>query len=637
MTRALLLIVLLLPGMHAWAQLSCTVHYDCGSSSQCARVMGGYKRTVGPFNFSSESDCLSQARKQMTNARCTCTSSSGARSGASGTAAATGSLYTGDPSQTAANVAQNVLRNVNPQTNQQWGMAIGGAVGAGLLAGFIEGAMQGPTPQQLAAREAARQEQARLQAEAAERKRLEDEARHRSLVAGLRGTEGGGAPLSLRREGAAPAPASNLDLLRRDGPLTPFPQGSVAPADAGLLPPNSNLSLLRRGDDSGGALGELKAAAEQGQAAQAAKTPEEAANRASQVFDTPLQQKPVVDLRDPQPIRADNATPITGAGVQQGAADKPPSVNPTPQAPTRIAAAPSATSTPKPAPKPAALPPTAVVGASAPSSDTPVIAYSPPSAAAPAPRANTGDRANDKVIDTLNALARSLGWSQEELDRLNANFHNLGLSEGVFAANPAAVWATIMSRPSAQFAALAAQGRGPGLPGAGQQTRFEDCAVFALANATGEPYDLVAGRAAQLIQQATYRPDAQRANPQLVYRSGGLNGGEVIMLAEAFGRADTIPPGDFAGTLSQGRNIMVNLLPSSLSALPTDEKAPLPAHQVVLTRTFQHEGTTWYEMMDSHQGPVRRLYLTHAEMDGLLLEKGIAYQRDSGRTPALLR
>ena len=374
-------VVAMVLGFPAQAQVSCTVHYSC-TSAQCAKVIGGWNVTKGPFNFSSESECLSQARQQMTSAKCSCRAS-GAAGSASGAAPSSGSLYTGDPSRTAANVAQNVLRNVNPQTNQQWGMAIGGAVGAGLIAGMFESAMQGPTPQQLAAREAARQEQARLAHEAAERKRLEDEARHRSLVAGLRGTEDGAGQLSLRREGSAAPTASNLDLLKRDGvPLTPFPQG-VPPSQAALVPlPGDNLSLLRRGDAGGGtALQQLQAAAEQGQLAAAAPTPEEASNRASQVFDTPLQQRPVVDPRDPQPIRADNATPITGAGLQQGAPDKASSVNPTAPPPTAartvVAAAPSG---PKPTAKPLALPATTPEANS-----TPVARVAPQPSPAPRP------------------------------------------------------------------------------------------------------------------------------------------------------------------------------------------------------------------------------------------------------------
>jgi hypothetical protein len=42
-------------------------------------------------------------------------------------------------------------------------------------------------------------------------------------------------------------------------------------------------------------------------------------------------------------------------------------------------------------------------------------------------------------------------------------------------------------------------------------------------------------------------------------------------------------------------------------------------------------------MMDSNQGPERRLFLSSKELNTMLQEKGVAYRPESGTTPALLR
>jgi hypothetical protein len=60
-------------------------------------------------------------------------------------------------------------------------------------------------------------------------------------------------------------------------------------------------------------------------------------------------------------------------------------------------------------------------------------------------------------------------------------------------------------------------------------------------------------------------------------------------------------------------------------------------HEVVLTKTFQHGGETWFEMMDSNQGPQRRLFLSSQELNTILNENGVAYRPEPGMTPMLLR
>ncbi len=104
------------------------------------------------------------------------------------------------------------------------------------------------------------------------------------------------------------------------------------------------------------------------------------------------------------------------------------------------------------------------------------------------------------------------------------------------------------------------------------------------------------------------------------------------MLAESLGQVEVILSSDFAKTLKEGRPVMVNVMPKSGKG----------EHQVVLTKSFQHGGETWYEMVDSNQGPQRRLYLSTKELGTMLLGNGVAYRPEPGSpelgpTPKLLR
>ena len=232
----------------------------------------------------------------------------------------------------------------------------------------------------------------------------------------------------------------------------------------------------------------------------------------------------------------------------------------------------------------------------------------------------------ERLIRSFLAAATRLGWRGEEYSRLERGLRGLSLdSLDLRELAVRDTWRAIEQRPAAEFAALASQGAGPGLPGAGRQNH-EDCALFALANATGLPYSVVAARAGELIREGTWRTPDERANPQATMQRG-LNGGEVVMLAEAFGRAEILTPDKFSAALREGRTVMVNVAPPGVNG----------GHQVVLTKTFQRGGETWYEMMDSNQGPMQRRYLSAGELGAILQEKGIAWQPDPGRTPALLR
>jgi hypothetical protein len=235
------------------------------------------------------------------------------------------------------------------------------------------------------------------------------------------------------------------------------------------------------------------------------------------------------------------------------------------------------------------------------------------------------------IITGINALALRQQWGVEKRARLAQALKDLGF-DGADADGHQIrfAWATALKRTSdGELKRKAMQGQGPGLPGAiaGKQS-FDDCTIFALANATGRPYSLVAAHAAEMIRNAEWRSTAERADPQKVIKSG-LNGGEVVLLAEAFGRAEVVPSSAFEKTLKEGRPVMATVEPSS-GKLGN-------SHQVVLIKTFQHNNDTWFEVVDSNQGPLRRLYMRKAELDIILQFKGVAFSHESGTKPMLLR
>lgn len=120
-----------------------------------------------------------------------------------------------------------------------------------------------------------------------------------------------------------------------------------------------------------------------------------------------------------------------------------------------------------------------------------------------------------------------------------------------------------------------------------------------------------------------------RDDPQQVLKQG-LNGGEVIMLGESLGGVEVVPSSKFEATLKGGRPVLVNVVipPPRAQFAPTGTEAPLGNHQIVLTRTFRHEGKTWYEMADSRH-PDYRFFLTPAQLNLIIQEKGIALDRKS--------
>lgn len=231
------------------------------------------------------------------------------------------------------------------------------------------------------------------------------------------------------------------------------------------------------------------------------------------------------------------------------------------------------------------------------------------------------------IIDGMLALARQQNWSAEKLARLDYSLNTIG-TDADASATPddyREVWQDIRSRAAdPELAQKAGTGEGPGLYSAGTQS-FEDCTIFALANAAGLPYSVVAARATDLISQAVWRPQTDRNNPQGTIEGGGLNGYEVLMMAEMFGQAEVIDRTDFAKTVREGRPVMINVIPVNATG----------GHQIVLSKTFQHEGETWFEIINS--GTAVRQYLSASELDVILQEDGIAYRPETGTTPQLLR
>ncbi len=230
------------------------------------------------------------------------------------------------------------------------------------------------------------------------------------------------------------------------------------------------------------------------------------------------------------------------------------------------------------------------------------------------------------VIAEINAYVKGPRWTAAERLRIDKalNASDKDGNDKKSYAEISKVWSDMLAR-GPEFEAEANKGSGPLMPGAGQQIDFSDCAVFALANASGKPYGFVATQITEMIADGKWRTAAEQKDPQSVFKTGGLMGGEVILAAEALGRVEVVGSGDFAKTLSGGRTIMVSIFPKGGGA-----------HEVVLTKTFQHDGKPWYEMMESYNGPIRRLYLSHTELMAILREKGVAYSRDPEKTVKLL-
>ena len=241
---------------------------------------------------------------------------------------------------------------------------------------------------------------------------------------------------------------------------------------------------------------------------------------------------------------------------------------------------------------------------------------------------------NTQYIGRMMTLAQKKGWSAEKQARVEKALNAIS-TDGDPKATEEQIdksWGDIEARTDdAAFAEEASMGEGQGFPGAGTQKNYNDCAIFALANAAGKPYSFVGTLAANLLRDGDWRDDPyEHKNPQQTIEQKGLWAGEVILLAEELGQAEVISSGEFPNILKEGRRVLINVVPKN-GVLGQD------GHEVVLTKSFQHEGENWYEMMDSHQGPQRRLYLSARELDIVLQEKGVAFRPEPGGTPLQLK
>lgn len=235
------------------------------------------------------------------------------------------------------------------------------------------------------------------------------------------------------------------------------------------------------------------------------------------------------------------------------------------------------------------------------------------------------------AVTKMMALSQTLGWPAAERDRLAKALGKLGGDgdDSATGAQVRQVWADVLARGEEDgFVRDAAAGEGPDLSGAGAQGQLNDCTIFALASAAGIPYSVVAARAALLIREGEWSDPAERARAQRVIERWGLIGQEVVMLSEVFGQAEIVSSDNFAATLKERRPILIDVVPRSGDTRD--------GHELVLTTTFQHDGETWYAMMDSNERPERRLYISQRELGVVLQENGVAFRPEPGTTPALL-
>lgn len=229
----------------------------------------------------------------------------------------------------------------------------------------------------------------------------------------------------------------------------------------------------------------------------------------------------------------------------------------------------------------------------------------------------------------IQMLAKRLRWSAEKQNRLEKALKDIGfdgLAE-ITEENVRKGWGAIWTNADDKKLVQAADKAGPRLSAVGQKEN-NDCAVAAMATASGLPYDDVAKQAKSLIQQGEWRDQAVRNDPQEALRQG-LSGGEVILLAESFGRVEVVPSSRFEATLKKGMPVMVNVVTAGTKpqAFPPGSQATvLGNHQIVLTKTFRHDGKTWYELADSRY-PDTRFFSTPDQLNLILQEKGIALGR----------
>jgi|CXWL01.1.fsa_nt_gi type II secretory pathway component PulJ len=242
------------------------------------------------------------------------------------------------------------------------------------------------------------------------------------------------------------------------------------------------------------------------------------------------------------------------------------------------------------------------------------------------------------LINQMRAYAAAQGWSVDEQARIARALVDIAPEE-INDLTPDQiydVWHQVRGEAqAAQAIQDSASAVGPDLFAAGWQSgTFDDCVIFALATASGTPYGVVAARAGELLREAEWRSAEERVDPTTAYRTGGLNGGETLLLAESLGQASIVRPDQFAETLRAGRPIMVAIRTSSIANNVTSTSN----HQVVLSRTYESGGETWFEMINSRSpDPRATTRIRKVQLEWLILENGIALIPETGTVPTLLR
>lgn len=230
------------------------------------------------------------------------------------------------------------------------------------------------------------------------------------------------------------------------------------------------------------------------------------------------------------------------------------------------------------------------------------------------------------VTEILN-YTEKMKWPKSERDRLRRGFEKFSTFDDPKESveQLAGIWAGITQRNgNAELERLADATKGFSATGAGIQS-FNDCAVFALANAAGVPYGAAAAVATKFIANGKWRSPEERAQARKTVEERGLNAGEVLMVAEHFGQAEVLGTAQFDAVLKQSHPILVNVVPSSGNAWN--------GHQIVLTKVFKDGAQKWFQALDSNRSPVTKIYIKAEELDVLIKESGIAYVPEDNRAP----
>lgn len=249
---------------------------------------------------------------------------------------------------------------------------------------------------------------------------------------------------------------------------------------------------------------------------------------------------------------------------------------------------------------------------------------------------NVRERDDEQAVIT-SVLATAGEWERQERNRVREALDLIVLDRDNRSTTAAigAAWGRLYATEgSADLVARAANGDGPGLLASGRQLG-QDCAVYAIATASGRSYDEVSAVASALIRRGTYRTRSERDDPRAVLQNEGLNAGELILLAEALGEVEIVPADRFAAALRQGRPVTVGVWAPAYQLINGTVAEGVGRHQIVLSRTFQTGRETWFEVIDSnHDAP---LYVRLSDLAAIQAENGLAYRAEPRREPHLLQ